>query len=182
MSSHLVIWRVAPAPSPLDFYHSADYQLEVKKIEAVSDLLYLTWSHPSRSANNKSQDSLVTRSWKVTAVGGCHYQLFLLSTMTNNPRGGQGKGCVRQDLTHASKRRPLSDNLSLFQGKHFNNALLHVRGVQELYALLQTNSRTEGALLAQTWIHEWHRHTHIHTHLLAASVELAFHHCTHWGC
>lgn len=34
-SSHLVIWRAAPAQCPLDFYHLVDYQLKVNKKEDV---------------------------------------------------------------------------------------------------------------------------------------------------
>lgn len=34
-SSHLVIWRVAPARSPLDFYHLVDYQLKGHQKEDV---------------------------------------------------------------------------------------------------------------------------------------------------
>lgn len=79
----------------------------------------------------------------VIPVGGRHYQLFLFTGTTNNPRGFQNAGPHATGLDSRSAEQPVSslwsmvgaggveygrDGTAVSGGKHFNNALLLAEG------------------------------------------------------
>lgn len=78
---HLVIWRAAPALSPLGSYHLDGYQLEDKTIYIF---ILITGIIP-QEVKTIHQFSLLTHSSKVITIHRCHYQHFLFTNRTNAP-------------------------------------------------------------------------------------------------
>lgn len=78
-------------------------------------------------------------SFRVIPVGGRHYQLFLFTSTTINPRGFKSAGLHVTGLDSRSAECPWRmvggggveygrDGTAVSGGKHFNNALLLAEG------------------------------------------------------